>query len=625
MARNLFGDEVKTATNGQGSAQGVKVAKKTAKQQAQPKKVKEQPINNVNSDFEAAQQVASDSEESGGQRATANTKTKIGVKQWLPLKKTIACILAGVVAAGLAITGGVLANQYSNRADENATQAQTNAEEARENAESAYNGVEGLVSSAESNISNANATYNTASGLVSQIEGETEVQDETQATIIASLTTEVRENTAQSMSAILAEAQSALNNASAELTTMTSSQTELNAEYENGNWSRVNEINASIKTNSDNISTYTKTATEKANQVISEINRVLDEAGKALEEAQEKTQESAENLYAQLPDFKETVSDAVALIDSSIANIQNYINKTSDEGTNAQLEALKQSATASKTEATNEQITFNSLVSQVESAYENGNYNDVIDLMREVVASAKTIGAKATSASDNALSAADVYANYQEAVNDELSKVIINIPFTDADLSNYQGITKHLINATYGGGKVNSVEQCTYNKNNGEVTILVNCTGKTGNQYRNLITATIATGLTDLDASSLVSRIKQGGMKTQVFTDTLEIGTSGSLTQNNVTTSGNVEIQYIVNVKYNDNTDKTKVSAQAIVVVTDNEGNVSYKVYKTSEDHEDGRVTENDVKAEYEAKLLDLIEADNSISLSNEASAVNAN
>ena len=519
---------------------------------------------------------------------------------------------AVAVAAGLGINSAVKNGELAN----------SNAEEAGKNATTAMNTADDLVESAEWTINNTNTTVTTASNLVSQVGGETEAEDENTAKVLASISSEVRQETASSMSVLLSEAQTALNSANTEYQTMQSSQTQMKVEYDNQNWDRVNEIGSSISTNSSNISSYTKTATDKANEVISNINQLLADAEQAIQDAQEsleKTQASAEKLYAQLPSFDETLNDAFVLIQSSIDTIQNYINKGADEATNAELDGYKQSALTSQVEAQNEKLSYDSIKAEVETAYANGEYNTVIDLMKQLSDLVATIGGHASSASDNALSAAEAYANYQEAVNDELSQPIINITFTADDLANYQGIKQYLLSADL-GGDVNSVEQCTYNKNNGEVTLLVNCTSYEGKQYRNLLTATIAPGLTNLDASSLISRMNAGKVQSQVFDSEMEMSGNGSLTQGNVTVNGNVEVQYSIDCSYNSSTKQTEVTAKAIVVVKDANGNVSTKVYNAGRDFKRGRVSEAEVQDEYVSKLKQMIEADMSIEITSEAS-----
>ena len=591
--------------------------KPTAKPKAESAKPKEEPTKPKagSSTFRAAQTIAEEDNETGASRTNQNGKQAVKFKQWAILKKTIALAL---VAAAVAVAAGLGINS----AVKNGELANSNAEEAGKNATTAMNTADDLVESAEWTINNTNTTVTTASNLVSQVGGETEAEDENTAKILASISSEVRQETASSMSVLLSEAQTALNSANTEYQTMQSSQTQMKVEYDNQNWDRVNEIGSSISTNSSNISSYTKTATDKANEVISNINQLLADAEQAIQDAQEsleKTQASAEKLYAQLPSFDETLNDAFVLIQSSIDTIQNYINKGADEATNAELDGYKQSALTSQVEAQNEKLSYDSIKAEVETAYANGEYNTVIDLMKQLSDLVATIGGHASSASDNALSAAEAYANYQEAVNDELSQPIINITFTADDLANYQGIKQYLLSADL-GGDVNSVEQCTYNKNNGEVTLLVNCTSYEGKQYRNLLTATIAPGLTNLDASSLISRMNAGKVQSQVFDSEMEMSGNGSLTQGNVTVNGNVEVQYSIDCSYNSSTKQTEVTAKAIVVVKDANGNVSTKVYNAGRDFKRGRVSEAEVQDEYVSKLKQMIEADMSIEITSEAS-----
>ena len=54
------------------------------------------------------------------------------------------------------------------------------------------------------------------------------------------------------------------------------------------------------------------------------------------------------------------------------------------------------------------------------------------------------------------------------------------------------------------------------------------------------------------------------------------------------------------------------------MIVRDADGNVSYKTYTISPALRDGRLTEDDVKLEYESKLSSMILSDTSITLTDE-------
>lgn len=96
------------------------------------------------------------------------------------------------------------------------------------------------------------------------------------------------------------------------------------------------------------------------------------------------------------------------------------------------------------------------------------------------------------------------------------SNDLVDIVFTEEDLSNYQEITRYLISPSY-GGKVNSVEKCVYNQNTGEVYLLTNCTGKTGGQYYYQINGVIEPELTDLTPIILIEKMRSVEITTEVI------------------------------------------------------------------------------------------------------------
>ncbi len=589
----------------------------------------------IDSNYEAAQSVSNESTRASANSAVQNTgTTKVKFKQWAKLKKTIGVVALAAVTTVAALIGGHFLGVYinknaanENRADQNAIiaeeegdRADQNEADAKENALAAYNNVGNLVANAGSDINKVTATYNTANNYVSALGGNEQASaslTEDEYTAFASMSTADRANESASLSERLQEAQEALKNATDEYDLMTENRTELEAEYDNSNWSEVNRINSLITENSKNIDTYTTSANEIANEVLNDIQGLIEEAEDSIAEAEEIKEQAmttAGKLYAQLPSFASTVNDSLALIQTSISNIENYDSKEADEETMAQIDLLLQDAKTNQLSANSEKLTFDALYTQIESNYQAGNFNTVIELSNELSNTVKNIGNYATETSQDALDAAELYSMYQQSINDELSKTVIDVTFTQEDIDNYNGITKYLISQTL-GGKVVDVDECTYNKNNGEVRILLNCIGMDGQPYTNLVTATIATGLTTLDPTSLIERIKNTKYTSQAFNYEMEIGSAGSVGE----VSGDMQVQYSVSTSYNGKTGKTTVKASAIVIVKDSDGNISYKVYNTDPEVRKGKLTESDVQLEYEAKLSSMIFADKTVSLTNDA------
>ena len=563
-----------------------------------------------------------DTQDIGGSQAPANSSGQNKGKG--TIKKAIKVVLA--VAAAVVVAGGLILGHFLGSAE-----ARANREAEGADAQIVATATDQLddsataLENAEKAVNGANTQVTTADGLVAQVEGRLVGDD---GATLSALTMEVRLSASEEMQKNLKEAQTALSTANTTLESMSESQAQMQVEYDNGNYTKVGELNAIVQENSSTIATLAATVTEKTDAITRQFQELLNEAENIINEAQgelEKIQQTAQGLYAQLPEFQTTVATSIELVRQTVTATQGYLTKAQNEGADGNTLTIISDALASaqdyQSKANAEFENFRNLVTQVEQAYTSGDYNSVISIMNNINNSTKTIAEMATSASDCALKAADAYSAFQKEQNDELSNPVANIEFTQEDLNNYEGVTKYLISPSL-GGTITSVDHCEYNKNNGEVSILISGVSKSGSAYTSTITATIATGIDGLSPLDLVNRLKEVSVNRLVFESEMETvagdGSTATINNANGSVSGNADVKYSVNAIYNAKTGKTTITAQAIVVVKDASGNVlDYKVYKTDSEMRKGNVKANDVKAEFEAKLADLINADKDVSISN--------
>mgnify|MGYP001851913617 FL=1 len=558
----------------------------------------------------------------GGSQAPANSSGQNKGKG--TIKKAIKVVLA--VAAAIVLVGGLTLGHFYGSAEARAKREAEGADaQIVATATDQLDDSATALENAEKAVNGANTQVTTADGLVAQVEGRLVGDD---GATLSALTMEVRLSASEEMQKNLEEAQTALSTANSTLESMSASQAQMKVEYDNGNYAKVGELNEDVRQNATDIANLTATVTEKTDAITRQFQELLNEAENIINEAQgelEKIQQTAQGLYAQLPEFQTTVATSIELIRQTVTATQGYLTKAQNEGADGNTLTIISDALASaqdyQSKANAEFENFRNLVTQVEQAYTSGDYNSVISIMNNINNSTKTIAEMATSASDCALKAADAYSAFQKEQNDELSNPVTNIEFTQEDLNNYEGVTKYLISPSL-GGTITSVDHCEYNKNNGEVSILISGVSKSGSAYTSTITATIATGIDGLSPLDLVNRLKEVSVNRLVFESEMETVASddatATISSEDGEVTGNADVKYSVNAIYNAKTGKTTITAQAIVVVKDASGNVlDYKVYKTDSEMRKGNVKANDVKAEFEAKLADLINADKDVSISN--------
>lgn len=365
-------------------------------------------------------------------------------------------------------------------------------------------------------------------------------------------------------------------------------------------------------------------------QTEDQLGKTESELGGAIsiiEEDAKDHHDNAEGIIKGARDSIDSANDRYDRLYSQVSGVSDEITVTIDGNSMSAIEALEdlKDGAITKAETTyGEMVSYNDQdsLTQLEEAYSAKDYKTVNTIGQYINEKNSTITSELASAGTVMTEVQTAYNEYMAEKNDELANTVINVEFTEADLNNTT-MMQYLTSPSL-AGKVVSIDQCTYNRTNGEVSILASCTDLFGRAYTNLITSTIAPGLTqaELSASNLITRVQNAeSANYQVFNNDM-IGLEGSGVMNNggEEVSGDISAQYSVTAVYNAKTGKTTITAQAIVVVKGADGKViSHKVYTAPTATRNGVVKENDVKAEFEAKLAGMIEADNTLQIDTEA------
>ena len=550
-------------------------------------------------------------EAAGGQTTPANsTVQNKGLPKWRKQGKSkIALIVAGVL--GLAAVVGL--SFWGVNADR--------AAKAESLAADYYNNSQQIVRQADEDIRKAETNYSTAVSYVNEVasdEGNTRLTIQTMSSdAVGDVITTMQEN--------LYSAETSLDEAKTTYSTMITYEgqdaiTVLNQEYEAKNWDKVNEIGAAIAENAAKISSLTGDINAKTNSIFESYQNLQSEASKT-------AQEIADNYYnVTIPNFSDIVRSDISSIEQSVVIAEGYVSSinatTADQATKDRITEASQTAKDNQALADAEFETYMALYDQLQQSYNAGNYTEVSRIGEQMIDSATKINGYAAAANESATNAASYYAEYQEAANEEYTQAVFEVKFTENDLTNPE-IIKYLVN-TDKAGKVQSVEQCVYNSNNGEVSMLLDCTDLFGRPYTSLIKATIATGLNrdQLTAANLVERLGQSeAVSNQVFDTAMEnvagegsMGVMNAGQENEV--SGNIEVTYSVTTSYNTKTGRTTINAQAIAVITDAEGNITYKVYSVDPVSRAGNIkVTNELREEFSNKLAQKIAADTSLQI----------
>ena len=558
--------------------------------------------------YAAAQQAV---ETAGGRPTAANsTMQNKGLPKWRKQGKSKVALIAAGVLALAAIIGSTFWGVNADRA----AKAESIANEY-------YNNSQQILSQSDEDIIKAENNFTTAESYVYEVvddEGESKF-------IIKTMSSAAVDDVVATMQEDLHSAETSLGEAKTTYSTMVTYEgqdaiTVLNQEYKAKNWEKVNEIGAAIAENAAKISALTSDVNTKTNSIFESYQNLQSEASKT-------AQEIADNYYnSTIPNFSNIVKSDINSLEQSVAIAEGYVSSinatNADQATKDKIAAEYQVAKDNQTLADAEFETYMALYDQLQQSYNAGNYTDVSKIGEQMIDSATKINGYAAAANESATKAASYYAEYQENANEQYTQAVFEVEFTENDLTNPE-IIKYLINAEK-AGKVQSVEQCVYNSNNGEVSMLLDCTDLFGRPYTNLITSTIASGLNreQLTASNLVDRLRNSeAVSSQVFDTAMEnVASEGSMGIMNAgqknEISGNIEVTYSVTTSYNTKTGRTTINAQAIAVVTDAEGNMTYKVYSVDPVSRVGNIkVTNDLREEFSNKLAQKITADTSLQI----------
>ncbi len=558
----------------------------------------------------------------GGKTTSADSVVQNkGMPKWRKQNKSrVALIVAGVLAVA-AIIGGSFWAVNADRANTNldrAEQAETNTVTL---AEKYYNNSQQIVSSAEGEINKAQENYTTAKSYVDEV-----TTDSGASTFdIKTMSTNSVNDIITTMQSDLTSAGISLSDAQTTYEAMTIYEGQdaielLNKEYEAKNWEKVNEIGAAIAGNANTISSLTTDVNTKTNNIFVSYQTLRSEADKT-------AQDLANNYYnVTIPNLNTIVSSDMNSIEQALngtADLLAKINETNaDQSIKEEIGVAHALIVGYQNLADSEFETYMAYYDQLQQNYNAGNYEAVSQNGEDMIDSATKINEYSNSVHENYTGAMETYAEYQETANEEYTQATFNIEFTKNDLSNPE-IMRYLINSDK-VGKVISVEQCVYNSKNGEVSMLLDCIDGFGRPYTSVLSTTIASGLNreQLTVSELINRIKTSEVVTnQAFDTTMEnvagAGATGIMNagqENEV--SGNIEVRYSINASYDKKTDKTTITAQAIAIITDADGNITYKVYSIDPVGRLGDIeVTSELREEFSNKLAQKINADTSLEI----------
>ena len=502
--------------------------------------------------------------------ASSNTKYKPSKGKGLfksTASKVLALAVAGIMVIGAAVAVWQWADNAKGKGDAEVV--------ASEMAERYFNSSEGLVAGANSNLTNADTVLTEAENKVEF------VQDGFVVSFSLEANTSDMENK-------LEEAQTAMTTAKEAFEDMTTLEDGKNAvetlknEYNAKNYDKVNEIGAQIEANSKIVNEQTKVVTENATAINVAYTATVNEFATTL--------------------YTKTIPDLTKIVDSNVDKSEEAAKKANDifniiNASSASQEfkdSVKENrdlAEEYNNKVLEEKETYDTLNVAMTSAYNTKDYVGAANFADQMMDSASIIEEYSEAAVNYNYTANETYQNYleeeNETIKDEnesLNQSTFDVEFTAGELKNY---ATSLVGPKL-KGKVVGVEKCTYSKN-GDVSIIVSCTDMKGNPYTNLITGNITAGLSkdEVNASVLMDRLeKSGNVDYQEFGSELDIvsksNSNASLTQGENSVSGDLDIKYSINAKYNGKTGYTTISAHAIAVIRDSNGGiVAYKVYST--------------------------------------------
>lgn len=521
--------------------------------------------------------------------------------------KVLALAVAGIMVIGAAVAVWQWADNAKGKGDAEVV--------ASEMAERYFNSSEGLVAGANSSLTNADTVLTEAENKVEF------VQDG----FVVSFTLE---DNVSDMESKLEEAQTAMTTAREAFEDMTTLEDGNNAvetlknEYNAKNYDKVNEIGAQIEANSKIVNEQTKVVTENATAINVAYTSTVNEFASTL--------------------YTKTIPDLTKIVDSNVAKAEEAANKANDIfnliNTTSASQEIKNSVKESRdlaeeynNKVLEEKETYDMLNASMTSAYNAKAYVEAANYADQMMDSASIIEEYSEATVNYNYTANETYQNYLEEENEtikneneSLNQSTFNVEFTAGELKNY---AKLLIGPEL-KGKVVGVEKCTYSRN-GEVSIIVNCTDMKGNAYTNLITGNITAGLSknEVNASVLMEKLKtSGNVSYQEFGSTLDIvsksNSNASLIQGENSVSGDLDIQYSIDAKYNAKSGYTTISAHAIAVIRDSNGEiVAYKVYSTPKESYKGndQAKYNEKANEHKNDIIELITNDNLLQATYEA------
>lgn len=200
-------------------------------------------------------------------------------------------------------------------------------------------------------------------------------------------------------------------------------------------------------------------------------------------------------------------------------------------------------------------------------------------------------------------------------------------PIVDVDVSEFvmtENIV-HLFGNDSTKGLAEKVLSCQYNKETGNVSILVECSNGgrlEKKEYVNHIEFTMEKDL-DITFKDIASKLNSGTIKVTKKAYVKELSSvnkgQAKTTINGIEVSGTIMAYYTIDLKFNPNTNQTTYSAEAMAYIINSDGNIEVQsVYKIEKARKEGKISASDLAEEIEKELKNQISNDYDIIASDE-------
>ena len=217
---------------------------------------------------------------------------------------------------------------------------------------------------------------------------------------------------------------------------------------------------------------------------------------------------------------------------------------------------------------------------------------------------------------------------YSEII-DLATTPVLDVNFDVNEIKSDADLTDILTNGT---GAVKDVLSCKYERETGKVSMLIECVSMKGS-YTVETKFNMTPNLKVVDSHTIANGMKEAGynITSTKFDTTLSSGledTNVTMSVNGEKVSGKAKILYNIDAVYFENQGKngtTKVTADAIVMITQEDGTIEYRTFEYDTNIA-GKVDEKEVESDVLTELINKINAsidqevqvDNNVEMENE-------